>query len=188
MEIRQSKLAVLFPGIGYTCDRPLLYYTGRLLQGMGYQIIPLRYGGFPANVRGDLQKMHQCLVTASEQAEQYLHGTNLAACEEIVFVGKSVGTLVALQYARQHDLKTRNILLTPVKETFRLPAGEAIVLHGTADPWADTEDIPASCQTAGIPLHLFQQANHSLETGNLQTDLSYLREAIHLIRIYLTGR
>ena len=25
-----SKIAVLFPGIGYTCDKPLLYYSAKL--------------------------------------------------------------------------------------------------------------------------------------------------------------
>ena len=32
------KLAVIFPGIGYTADKPLLYYTTRLAKKHGYQI------------------------------------------------------------------------------------------------------------------------------------------------------
>lgn len=29
------KLAVFFPGIGYHCDKPLLYYSRKLVQNMG---------------------------------------------------------------------------------------------------------------------------------------------------------
>lgn len=32
----KKKIAVLFPGIGYTCDKPLLYYTGKLAVARGY--------------------------------------------------------------------------------------------------------------------------------------------------------
>ena len=30
-----KKLLVLFPGIGYTCDKPLLHYAGKLFKGAG---------------------------------------------------------------------------------------------------------------------------------------------------------
>ena len=33
------KLAVIFPGIGYTADKPLLYYASRLARHYGYQIL-----------------------------------------------------------------------------------------------------------------------------------------------------
>ena len=35
----EEKIAVLFPGIGYTCDKPLLYYTGKLAVARGYKIV-----------------------------------------------------------------------------------------------------------------------------------------------------
>lgn len=33
-----KKIAVPFPGIGYTCDKPLLYYSGKLAEKYGYQV------------------------------------------------------------------------------------------------------------------------------------------------------
>ena len=38
------KLAVIFPGIGYTADKPLLYYASRLARHYGYQILAVSYG------------------------------------------------------------------------------------------------------------------------------------------------
>ena len=38
-----KKLAVLFPGIGYHCDKPLLYYSKKYLKVYGYEIIEVNY-------------------------------------------------------------------------------------------------------------------------------------------------
>ena len=178
-------IAVLFPGIGYTCDRSLLYFSGKLLQRMGYQVIPLRYQGFPANVKGDAQKMQQCFFTALEQTEAQLDGVDFSAYEDIIFVGKSIGTVTALQYARAHGVNARFVLLTPVEQTIQfLPTGEssAIVFHGTADPWARTEVITSACADRNIPLHVVAGANHSLETGDVYTDLANLQQVLEQIQ------
>ena len=53
------KLAVIFPGIGYTADKPLLYYTSRLARKHGYQIQTVSYGTLPENIKGDSAKMRQ---------------------------------------------------------------------------------------------------------------------------------
>ena len=41
-----KKVACLFLGVIYTFDRPLLYYSWKLLDGLGREIFPVRYGGF----------------------------------------------------------------------------------------------------------------------------------------------
>jgi phosphoglycolate phosphatase len=45
------------------------------------------------------------------------------------------------------------------------------VFHGTKDPLANTDEIRAGAERLALPLHLVQDANHSLETGDVQTDL-----------------
>ena len=37
-----KKIACLFPGIGYTCDKPLLYYSWKLLKGLGWEVVRFR--------------------------------------------------------------------------------------------------------------------------------------------------
>ena len=56
------KLAVIFPGIGYTADKPLLYYTTRLAKKHGYQIQTVSYGALPENIQDDSAKMKQAFV------------------------------------------------------------------------------------------------------------------------------
>ena len=37
------KIAVLFPGIGYHCDKPLLYFCGRLAEQYDYKVVRLSF-------------------------------------------------------------------------------------------------------------------------------------------------
>ena len=46
------KLAVLFPGIGYHVDKPLLYYGRKLAVQRGYEVVGVPYGNFPDGVKG----------------------------------------------------------------------------------------------------------------------------------------
>ena len=89
-------IAVLFPGIGYTCDKPLLYYSEKIARERGYEIMRVSYGNFPPGVKGDAAKMYQCFVSAREQAETILAEIDWTAYDDILFFSKSVGTVVAL--------------------------------------------------------------------------------------------
>ena len=181
------KLAVLFPGIGYTCDKPLLYYAARLAREKGYQVRPLPYGPFPAKVRGDAELMRRCFDIAWIQAEAMLKDVVWEDCEDILFIGKSIGTTVAARYAREHGLSARCALLTPLEETFLFTRGDAVAFHGTGDPWADTAALRTACAAQGIPLHLTPDANHSLETGALEADLRTLEETIRILSAFIDG-
>ena len=179
------KLAVLFPGIGYTCDKPLLYYAAKLARASGYDVLPVAYGGFPKNVRGDIEKTQRSLELACARAEEALAGVRWAECEDILFVGKSIGTVVAARYAREKRLSAQCVLFTPLVETFDHARGSAIAFHGTADPWADTAEIAAACRRRGIPLFLTENANHSLETGDVAADIAALSEVMDKVREFI---
>lgn len=179
------RLAVLFPGIGYHCDKPLLYYSAKLAKAAGYDVLPVPYTGFPEKVRGDGDRMRASFEIARTQAEAMLAPVDWAACRDILFVGKSIGTIVASWYAREKGLAARSVLLTPLAETFPFVRGDAVAFHGTADPWAKTEEIAAACRERGIPLFLTEGANHSLETGDALRDVRALAETLERIDAFL---
>lgn len=179
------KLAVLFPGIGYTNLKPLLYYAGRVAAGQGYEVLPVDYGHFPRNVKGDAAKMRQCFESACAQAEDALKDVVWDAFDDVVFIGKSIGTTVAARYAREHGVGVRLVLLTPLAETFLYTKGPAVAFHGTADPWAATGDIRRLCAEQGIPLHLTENANHSLETGDVRADIATLMSTMEIIERFI---
>ena len=179
------KITVLFPGIGYTCDRSLLYYAGKLAASLVYEVVRVPYAGFPDGVKGNAEKMHQAFLLALEQAERILSSIDWSAYDDIVFIGKSVGTVVAGAYAEKYRLPAHLVLLTPVMETFDFIRRPAIAFHGTADPWARTKDVIRKCEGT-IPLYLTEGANHSLETGSVEKDIGTLLETMKTIKEYIT--
>ena len=112
------KLAVIFPGIGYTADKPLLYYASRLARHYGYQILAVSYGTLPENVKGDHAKMKQAFELAYEQTEQALQDIDWNSYGSILFISKSIGTVIASAYASRHNIKGKSILFTPLTDTF----------------------------------------------------------------------
>ena len=182
------KLAVLFPGIGYTCARPLLYYAGKLAAQRGYEVLPVDYGELPRDVKDSPERMRLAFDLACGRVGAALARVDWAAQEDVLFIGKSIGTAVATRYAAQNDINTRFVLLTPLAQTFDGLAGEAIAFHGTADPWADTGAIKAACDRRGIPLHVTEGANHSLETGDVEADIKTLADAMRAVGQFLEQR
>ena len=183
-----KKIACLFPGIGYTCDKPLLYYSWKLLKGLGWEVVPVPYTGFPADVKGHPEKMRQAAQTALEQAEEILRDIEWSDYAEILLIGKSIGTAVCAAYAQRHHLRCRQILFTPVEETFRFADSRSIAFHGTADPWADTKAIEECCRRTGIPLYETEAANHSLETGIVDDDIEIMRKTMQTVKAYIESR
>ncbi|MDE6433579.1 MAG: alpha/beta hydrolase [Lachnospiraceae bacterium] len=169
------KAAVIFPGIGYHTDKPLLYYGKKLARESGYQIIEVNYTGFPQNVKGNEEKMKQSFQIARTQAEELLCDVNFNEYESVLFISKSIGTVVAAAYDKDHAVNAKHIYFTPVPQTFFF-AREAsgIVFHGLNDPWCETAVVEESCQRLRLPLKTFGGANHSLETGNCLKDLEIM--------------
>ena len=179
------KLAVVFPGIGYTADKPLLYYTIRLAKKYGYQIQTVSYGTLPDNIRGNRAKMEQAFELAMEQTEQVLQNIDWNSYGDILFISKSIGTIISSAYASRHDLTVKNILFTPLTDTFSFPLAGSIAFHGTADPWAETESVQTLAEQKDVPLFLTKGANHSLETGDVQTDLFILKTTMERVEKFI---
>ena len=176
---KESALAVFFPGIGYTVDKPLMHYCRRIAQSAGYEIRLLPYSGFPPKVKGDRQRMEDSYQIALRASLEMLSDIDLTAYERILFVGKSIGTIVAARIASESDAadRIRQVVYTPLADTFSFPLGDAVVFTGGADPWVKTEkdQIPSLCRDRNLPCFVIPDANHSLECGDIQKDLENMK-------------
>ena len=186
-----KKLAVFFPGIGYTADKPLLYYSRKLAAELSYEVLTLSYGGFPKKPKDDPEKLKACFRLAADQAAEQLEEVRWKHYDEIVFVAKSIGTAVAADLAAKCPVKERIrfVLYTPVEKLFSFPLGEAVAFTGGADPWVGGAEsrVPALCRERGIPCLLIPGANHSLETGDLHTDLQTIIAVMESTGRFLRG-
>lgn len=181
------KLAVIFPGIGYHTDKPLLYYSKRLAKEYGYEVKEVLYQNLPKDVKGSEEKMHQAFQMAMEQTGELLRKTDVRNCEDILFISKSIGTAIASAYAREHALMTYNIFYTPVEGTFDCMGNEGIAFAGTNDPWVELETVKAGCAEHGIPLYITEHGNHSLETGDALTDVANMSLIMAQTKNYIKG-
>jgi len=97
----EKKLAVMFPGIGYHCDTPLQYYSAKLAKAWRYEALPVPYTGFPEKVWGNVDRMRKCFEIAWLEAERMLEPMDWSAYNSILFIGKSIGTIVNWEYRRR---------------------------------------------------------------------------------------
>ena len=103
-----KKMAVVFPGVGYHSDKPLLYYSKKLVQELGYEVVEVTYSGFPARIFGDKEKMLESFRLAMEQTKDQLKGLRLEEADDLLFISKSIGTAVAADMriiVRQRNLR-----------------------------------------------------------------------------------
>lgn len=188
----KHKIALVFPGLGYHPDKPLLYYGKKLAASLGYEVIEIRYGGFVWGVKGNPEKMREAFESALRQTEEILQEKGFFTGREkqeyeLLFISKSIGTAVAAAWQKKHGLSGRHLYYTPVEETFLFAQQESgIAFHGTADSWAETAVVKEHCHRLQIPLFITEDADHSMETGEVIRDLETIKGIMEECRRYLT--
>ncbi len=180
-----KKLAIIVPGIGYTKDKPLLYYSTRLMKELGYDVIHIAFSDMPENIFADDEKKLQAVMIASGQMTEQLSDIEYDQYEDVVFIGKSLGTVVAAKYVRDNNLTVRQIWFTPVEKTFSFDSKEVLAFIGDADPWSDFETIKSQAKRLDITLHTYEGLNHSLEGKNVADNIKTILSVIEICERYI---
>ncbi len=189
-KINNNRIAVVFPGIGYHGDKPLLYYSARMARlEYGYEIVTVKYSEYKdGNIKGDPAKMKEAAELYLEDAVRCLKeaGVEEQRTVRTLFLAKSIGTVVAGACAQKMGINAGCVYYTPLAETFQAAEqGSGIAFHGTADPWAETEQIRRLAEEKNIPLYITEGANHSLETGDTLTDIRNLEKIMNITKNYM---
>lgn len=171
-----KKIAVIFPGIGYHTDKPLLYYSTKIAMANGYDVRKINYPEYKVNLKGASEKELLYFVNlALETTKDALKEADFSIQSDILFISKSIGTVIASAYARSVTGSVRHILYTPLEQTFEYAdKGSGIAFNGTKDNWADCVSVRELSLAADIPITTIENANHSLETGDVMLDLNNL--------------
>lgn len=180
------KLVVCFPGIGYHCDKPLLYYSRKLAACAGYDhTLLLQYTYHKDGLRGSPAALREAFDTLYAQAEAQLSAVDWPQYDDVLFLSKSIGTAVSAAFAQRHSIPCRQILYTPLSLTFALAPQNALAFLGAADPWSDVSSVAAAARANGTPLCLYENANHSLETGDVLHDLATLQDVMQKTQTFI---
>ena len=105
--------------------------------------------------------------------------------EEVVFVGKSIGTVVAARLAEEMNNKVRLILYTPVEATFSGKMGDAVSFIGDNDPWSIPEDVIRLAKRRGVPISVYSGCNHSLEGKSAVDNLDILKDVMQKTKAFV---
>ena len=185
---KMKKIIVCFPGIGYHCDKPLLYYSCKITKELEYSdIIQIKYSFNGTNIKGNAKKMKEAFDSLYQQAKNQLACVEWDRYTDVVFISKSIGTVIACAFALEQKINCRNILYTPLEQTYKYlkTDGEGIAFIGTADPWSDVEKVIHTSKNKNIPIYIYERANHSLEVEDTLDNIKIIADVMKKTKKYL---
>jgi hypothetical protein len=168
-------LVVQFPGQHYSNDKPLFDYSGKAAQECGHDLLLLEYGYQAARVefhRDDGPVLVQeCLQALKLVKDDY---------QQLIFVSKSLGTLVAGEIARilSYD-RVRHIFLTPIRPALpHMAASGGIAIYGTNDKLFGAVEAAEAGKSGRLKVFPIEGADHGLEVGNIQDSLAIMQRIV----------
>ncbi|MGG1638428.1 alpha/beta hydrolase [Paenibacillus sp. NRS-1760] len=170
-------VAVFFPGQNYSCELPLLYYTGRSAYDAGHDLLMLEYGYQSARTAFEEAKVDQLIHECYTSINQIINDYN-----DVVFVSKSLGTYIAGKTAELiKERSIRHVFLTPIRST--IPIIEkfgGLVVSGTKDPVFHEDDIEHIEGFPNTEVLRIKDANHILEVSDLHQSLKILKNLVEV--------
>ena len=172
-----KKIVISFPGIR-RCEIPLLYFASKHYEDMGYEKVFINY---PALGESNVDAL-------LENTEKALQTINFAEYESIVFVAKSIGTVVACKLKEKYQIPALLILFTPIDETLPYIHKKndiLLVAAGDKDRHLDSEQLSRLCEKENINYYIEPGVGHRMEVeGDLRRNLEIVHNVISKIRMF----
>jgi hypothetical protein len=191
------RLAVLYPGIGYTAGMPLLYYPAQLLLARGADVL---------KVETQYIRRPEYRALSKEDQAAWVRADALAACqaalaqgtyERLTLVGKSLGTqamgevlAAGLDLPGQVDCVWLTPLLRFAEFQRVFPQGPRerrdLLVIGSADPHYDLPLLANALTVRNGESLVIPGADHSLELpGGVLPSLVELEKIMLKVEIFL---
>ena len=184
-----KRIAVMFPGVGYTCGKPLLYYTAQAAKEAGYEIIRLDYGEDIHTFKGrNMEELESVIQKAFGRSLECLKKVNWEDYGEVLFVSKSIGTVVACRMEQALGIRAYQFLMTPIPHTLPwLGQVKGIFFAGTADPYIPEEMVRQAAKNhPEMAAGIYEGCNHSLEKpGDVLAGLDNLKDVVGKLKKYM---
>jgi predicted alpha/beta-hydrolase family hydrolase len=189
------QVAIVFPGVGYTCHMPLLYYPSRALLGLGVDVLWVEHNY--------IKQPDFRMLSAAEQNRRLLEDASAAyrtaltqrTYGEVTLLGKSLGTRAMAQLFASDAAVAgcRDVWLTPVLRdtTVREQLGcrrSPLVVIGTADSYYDAAYLAGLRATSPGKVMIEEDADHNMEVeGDLDRCLSIIERITRGIKDFVSS-
>jgi hypothetical protein len=171
-ESETKHLTLILPGLNYTCDMPLLYYSAQVMLSAKADVVQVKYdytgissGRSASTLTEKYKAMREDLSMISRLAMEH------RSYQQLTVIGKSLGTL-GIPYLFQAGLAlqpTTCIFLTPILKEL-IPWADLIrkspktlFAIGTNDPYYDTGLISEFRTFHPDNFLIVEGVNHSME-------------------------
>jgi hypothetical protein len=181
-----NHLCIIFPGLGYTADMPLLYYSSVVMESKGAGVLQVHYNYKTETFQTLSQKeQYQHIITDATIA--YKTAIKQRDYQHVTLIGKSLGTL-ALGHLLTTQPEVENtgfVWLTPLfrNEALHLQMmsrkHRALFVIGSSDPHYDQSKLAEVETATGGESLVFGSADHSLEIpGKPLESLQFLQQFV----------
>ena len=156
-------IAVCFPGTGFTCKEALFERLASDFSARGYDVVRLDFSHIPFR---EIESLEEAVAVAQRAVKRQLSHISFSDYDDIVFVSKSLGTILAAQFERDNGLIPRHLYLTPLNKTLMLVRSESRVIAmvlGTQDRFLTGRALMSFCEPRNITCCLIEGVNHSLK-------------------------
>ena len=121
-----------------------------------------------------------------EQTIESLSEVKWNEYEKVVFISKSIGTVIAANYAFENMLtNVKHVFYTPLNDSYKNPPKDGIAFIGTRDQFSNYEEIVDLSENAGILISVFDKCNHSLECEDSIKNIEILNDIMKSTKNYL---
>jgi predicted alpha/beta-hydrolase family hydrolase len=186
------RLALILPGLSYSCDMPVLFYPARLMIQRGAAVLQV-LSDYTQRAFQSASKPEQARWLAEDAQGALKAGLAAGDFQDVVLIGKSIGTL-ALASLVAGGLQAPSIWLTPLLRQSRLveaalqQKGPALFIGSSSDPTFDLaqlQRIQAAGKGEGL---VVSGADHGLEIpGDIFASLDIMRQVLERIQAFLDG-
>ena len=176
-----TRLMVMLPGRGYSCDHPVLYYVRRMAIQLGFDVLSIEYGFQAAHLEVEVQNT----AYLQDEVQQAVRQVTQPGYKQMCVVGKSLGTPLAAELAKSIKAGDVSLLmLTPIGGALQdLGSIRTLAVIGTADPLYSPE---IAVSDANIEWQAFDGLNHSLEVkGDWKASIAALDRVISVCEAFL---
>jgi hypothetical protein len=189
-----EKLAILFPGRGYTSQGPLLHYTVNLLLENRVNVLNVDYNYMNIPEFGSLEWGDKQKWLYADVEEAFKAAADFIDAELRILVGKYLGTLAIGHLLDTFPNTRRSTVIwhTPlikmphlVKQIAKHQPYSLFVI-GTSDPHYDKDLLVQVKSASNGKMIVVDEANHSMEVpGGVEKSLKVMTDIIEGIRQFL---
>jgi predicted alpha/beta-hydrolase family hydrolase len=189
-----AHLAVVLPGLGYSCDMPLLYFTVSHLLDLGADVLQVDYAYGQRPEYRTVSQEERARWLLADATAAYRAGLDQRPYTRLALIGKSLGTraMPALLAAEGTRREMRTIWFTPLlheeegRRCLLTSPHPALVVIGTADPYYDPATLDALRGMAGRDVLVVADAEHALEVpGDVARSVRALEAAMGAVQGFI---